>query len=309
MLVHMQPARDGEVEWETRDGPACRTWYTVYGNVDAQPGPVLIGLHGGPGAGHEYLSPLYDLNHYGIPIVLYDQLGCGRSTRFKDRAGDASFWTIDLFIQELDCLIEHLDLRSRGYCLFGQSWGGVLAGSFAARRPQGLKKLILASAPASFPLYAEGCRQLLAQLPDDIRKTIEDCERQGDFGSPQFEKAASVFYSRFFCRLDPMPDDVQAGFAHLQEDPTCYMTMCGPSEFTITGSLKDWSIGDDAKRIEVDTLLLNSLFDEAQDICIEPWFAAIPRVKWVTLQNSSHMLHWEERDKTIALCRRFLLDF
>ncbi|KAI0530147.1 hypothetical protein GGR58DRAFT_525232 [Xylaria digitata] len=56
----------------------------------------------------------------------------------------------------------------------------------------------------------------------------------------------------------------------------------GPSEFTIKGSLKNWSIGNAAREIEVDTLLLDSVFDEAQDLCIEPWFEAC--------QNSSGLL-------------------
>ncbi|KAI1173212.1 proline-specific peptidase [Nemania sp. FL0916] len=304
----MEPVSEGEIEWFTPGGIPCKTWYRVVGELGPLSRLPIIGVHGGPGAGHEYLSPLYDLYHDGeSPIILYDQVGCGRSTHFRDKLGDASFWTFELFFKELDALIEHLDLREIGFHMFGQSWGGTLAGAYAARRPPCLEKLILASAPASFPLYAEGCRTLLAQLPEDVRKTIEDCERRGDFESPEFQQASAVFYSRFFCRINPMPDDVQAGFANLQNDPTSYLTMCGPSEFTITGTLKDWRIGDEAKKIEVDTLLLNAVYDESQDLCIAPWFEGIPRVKWVTLQNSSHMLHWEEREKAMSLCRSFLL--
>ncbi|KAH9905268.1 proline-specific peptidase [Xylariomycetidae sp. FL2044] len=306
----MRPVFESELEWKFGGKTPCKTWFKVVGNLDDQSGPALIGLHGGPGAGHEYLSPLYDLYEQdGIPIILYDQVGCGRSTHFRDRLGDAAFWTFDLFIQELDSLIDHLKLRDSGFFLFGQSWGGMLAGVFAARRPRGLKKLILASAPASFPLYAKGCRKLLAQLPEDVRKTIEECERRGDFESPEFQEASAVFYARHFCRIEPMPEDIQAGFAHLEEDSTTYLTMSGPSEFTITGSLKEWEIGSSAKDIEVETLLLNSVFDEAQDLCIQPWFEAIPKVKWVTLQNSSHMLHWEERERASSLCLTFLVGY
>ncbi|KAI1825900.1 proline-specific peptidase [Xylaria intraflava] len=306
----MRPVYEGEVEWEISAGVPCKTWFKVVGDLENRSGPALIALHGGPGAGHEYLSPLCDLYDLaGIPIVLYDQVGCGRSTHFRDRPGDESFWTFDLFFKELDSLIDHLKLREDGFFLFGQSWGGMLAGNFASRRPAGLRKLIIEGGPASFPLFAEGCRKLIAQLPENVRKTIEDCERRGDFESPEWQEASAEFYRRHFCRIDPMPDDVKAGLDHLQEDPTCYVTMAGPSEFTITGYLKDWSIGDRARDIEVDTLLLNAVYDEAQDACIEPWFAGIPRVKWVTLQNSSHMLHWEERETVMNLCRDFLVKY
>lgn len=54
------------------------------------------------------------------------------------------------------------------------------------------------------------------------------------------------------------------------------------------------------------TLLINGKHDEVRDTCFEPWFRTIPKVKWVTLQNASHMSHWEERDRFIELCGAFL---
>ncbi|KAI1126433.1 proline-specific peptidase [Nemania abortiva] len=267
----MRLVYEGKVEWEARAGTKCRACLDH------------LGLYGGPGAGHEYLSPLYDLHDEGgILIVLYDQVGCGRSTHSRDKLGDESFWTFDLFIGELDNLIDHLKLRRTGFSLFGRSWGGMLARVSAARRSRGLKKLILASAPASFPLYSEGCRNLLVKLPENVRKTIEECERPGGFESSEFQQALAV--------------DIQAGFAHPTEDPTSYLTMySGPLEFTITEFLKGRSIGDDAREIEIDTLLLNSVLDEAQDLCIGKWFTGIPRVKW-------------KRGKAISLCRHFLVN-
>lgn len=101
----------------------------------------------------------------------------------------------------------------------------MLGGAYASSRPQGLKKLVLAGAPASIPLYAKGCRDLLAQLPKDVRETIEECERKGDFESPEYEKASGVFYGQHVCRLDPFPDLVLAAFQHLHEDSSAYLTM------------------------------------------------------------------------------------
>lgn len=52
-----------------------------------------LSLPQGPGAGHEYLAPLADLwETYGIPTVLYDQIGCGRSTHFREKIYDNEFW-------------------------------------------------------------------------------------------------------------------------------------------------------------------------------------------------------------------------
>lgn len=101
----------------------------------------------------------------------------------------------------------------------------VFGGIYASRRPQGLRKLVLAGTPASMPLYAKGCKYLLSQLPEDTRKIIEDCEEKKDYSSPDYQKATSVFYGRYFCRIDPLPEPIQIGFQHLQEDCVAYQTL------------------------------------------------------------------------------------
>lgn len=56
-----------------------------------------------------------------IPIVLYDQIGSGASSHFRD-APD-TFWHPYLFLDQLDNLVEHLDIH-RNFDLLGHSWGG-----------------------------------------------------------------------------------------------------------------------------------------------------------------------------------------
>ncbi|KAJ2989797.1 hypothetical protein NUW58_g3287 [Xylaria curta] len=51
----------------------AKTWYKIVGGLEA---PPLILLHGGPGAGHEYMTPIIDIyEKYKIPVILYDQIG------------------------------------------------------------------------------------------------------------------------------------------------------------------------------------------------------------------------------------------
>lgn len=214
----------GEVDFETPNaGKTCKTWYKIVGKLDS---PPLITLHGGPGAGHEYMLSLTDLHKkYGIPVIFYDQIGCGQSTHFPEKVNDTNFWTFELYIAELDNLIERLQLRDVGFYLLGQSWGGMFGPLYASRRPRGLKKLIISGGPASIPLLVKGFEGLIAELPDDVRKTIEDCNKRGDHESQEFHEAAAVFYSKHVCRLDPQPPEVQCAFTHLKEDPTAYMTL------------------------------------------------------------------------------------
>ena len=91
-----------------------RIWYRLVGGGDAIP---LLTLHGGPGSGHDYLEPLEKLAG-DRPVILYDQLGCGKS----DQPDDPSLWQIKHFVEEINEIREVLNLRQ--IHLFGQSWGG-----------------------------------------------------------------------------------------------------------------------------------------------------------------------------------------
>ncbi|KAI1144628.1 proline-specific peptidase [Hypoxylon sp. FL0543] len=284
-------------------GKPGKTWYKIHGKLEKSSLPPVISLHGGPGSGHESLSPLKQLyEKYGIPVIFYDQVGCGRSTHYREKMGDESFWTFDLFIQELDNLVDHLQLRKRGFFVIGQSWGGMLGAVYAARHPEGLQKLIISSSPSSVPLYLVGSAKLRSELPQDIREALESSDHE----SLEYKRASEFYYKKHVCRLDPRPEDIETAFRHLEDDSTAYMTIQGPSELVISGSIKDWEGWKIAHQINVDTLVLNGRYDEITDICVEPWFRVIPRVKWVTFENASHMAHWEQPERYLQVCGNFL---
>ncbi|OTA99025.1 hypothetical protein M426DRAFT_27876 [Hypoxylon sp. CI-4A] len=302
------PTSEGEIAFDAPGaGKPCTTWYKVVGTLSASSPAPLVALHGGPGSGHDYLEALADVYEArGIPLVFYDQIGCGRSTHLREKLGDESFWTFDLFVKQLDDLVDHLRLRDTGFHVLGQSWGGMLGSAYASRRPRGLKRLVLSGAPASMPLYKKACRLRLAELPEDVRTTLETCDKEGDHESPEFKGAASVFIKRFVCRLDPVPEPIQRTFKNIRDDSTAYNTMQGHSEFDTVGSLKDWEGWKDAHNIEAPTLLLNGKYDEVMDFVVEPFFKTIKKVKWVTLENSSHVSLWEDRERFMQLVGDFL---
>ena len=218
------PISTGEIPFEvTGAGKPCYTWYKVV--EDLKSSTPLVLLHWGPGSGHDYFLPLLDLAEYhGILLVMYDQLGCGKSTHLRERAGDDDFWTMDLFLHELDNLIDYLGIWS-GFHVLGHSWGGMMAGVYAARQPEDLQKVILSSTPASMALFAAGTKRLSKQLPQDTQDALGECEREGDHKSEKWERASIEFYTRFICRLDPWPQELLEGFQNLKDDSTVYNTM------------------------------------------------------------------------------------
>ncbi|KIJ41479.1 hypothetical protein M422DRAFT_255384 [Sphaerobolus stellatus SS14] len=75
----------------------------VFGDLSNGKQRPLVTLHGGPGVAHEYQLALVDLvSKYGIPVIVYDQIGNGKSTHLREKTRDGSFWTEEFFCDELD---------------------------------------------------------------------------------------------------------------------------------------------------------------------------------------------------------------
>jgi L-proline amide hydrolase len=283
----------------TRDGN--ETWYRVVGDLQAGPTPVVI-CHGGPGAAHDYTEPIANLSRFGRGCVLYDQVGCGKSTHLPDAPAD--FWTVQLFKDELSDLTRELGIAER-YALVGQSWGGMLAMEYALDHPEGLRAIVVADSPASIPLWVEEANRLRADLPPDVQETLTRHEADGTTESKEYVDAVRVYYDRHLCRV-PWPDYVTRSFAQMDEDPTVYHTMNGPSEFHCIGSLKTWDITDRLPEISTPTLLVSGRYDEATPHIVEQIRQRIPGAQWQLFEESSHMPHVEEPDAFLETVEAFL---
>ena len=287
---------EGRMSWNGHE-----TWYRVVGDLDSGPTPVIV-LHGGPGAAHDYTEPIADLSRFGRGCVLYDQLGCGKSTHLPDAPAD--FWSPQLFKDELAELARHLGVAGR-YAIVGQSWGGMLAMEHALDHPAGLRAIVVADSPASMPLWVEEATRLRADLPQDVQETLTRHEADGTTDDPAYEKAVQVYYDRHLCRI-PWPDCVERSFAQMAGDPTVYHTMNGPSEFHCIGSLKTWDITGRLPEIDTPTLLVSGRHDEATPHIVEQIHSRIPGAEWELFEESSHMPHVEEPEAFLTRVEAFL---
>jgi proline iminopeptidase len=104
-------------------------------------GPLVVVLHGGPGAHHDYLLPQYDRLATGRELFYYDQRGGGRSPVARDVPVG---WQQQ--VADLEALRGYLQLERLSIC--GYSWGGLLAVLYLLQYPQRVERLALVS-PAS----------------------------------------------------------------------------------------------------------------------------------------------------------------
>jgi proline-specific peptidase len=82
--------------------------------------------------------------------------------------------------------------------------------------------------------------------------------------------------------------------------------MWGPSEFHVTGTLKDWEIIDRLGEIGVPTLVIGGRYDEATPAITETVHRGIPGSERVIFENSSHMPHLEETERYIRVLTDFM---
>ena len=281
-----------------------RTWYRVTGDLSSALAPLVV-VHGGPGCTHDYVVSIAEVATFGRAVVHYDQLGAGRSTHLADR--DPSFWTVALFLDELDNLLAHLGIAGR-YHLLGQSWGGMLGAEHAIRRPEGLRSLVLSNSPASMALWSQEAKILRSQLPPELEAVLDRHEAAGTVDDPEYLAATQAYYDRHVCRVVPNPPEVLRTNEYLAQDSTVYHTMNGPNEFYCVGTLRDWSVVDQVHRISVPTLLISGRFDEATPATVQPFFDEIGDVRWEIFEASSHMPFIEEPEKYLRVVESFLAE-
>ena len=285
-----------------RDGH--KTWYRIVGDLDpdALHAPVVI-CHGGPGATHDYVEPIAELHRSGRACVLYDQLGNGNSDHLPD--ADPSFWTTQLFKDELAALLEHLGIDTR-YHVVGQSWGGMLAMDHALDHPPGLVSVVAADSPADADAFARGAVALLDTLDPDVKATILRHEEARTTDSAEYAEAVQEFYRRYVCRLDPWPDELVRSFDAMEADPTVYGTMNGPTEFTVVGTIAGFDITDRLGEIEVPVLLVSGEYDEVRPDVVRAIHERVPGARWELFENSSHTPHLEEPERFLRVVEGFL---
>ena len=289
------------VEGRARFG-SYETWYRITGDLASAKKPVFI-LHGGPGAAHNYVDAYKLIANDGRVVIHYDQLGCGNSTLLPDKGAD--FWTPQLFVDELENLVDHLGQR-KSFHVLGQSWGGMLAAEYGVRRPQGLKSLTIANSPASMALWSSEAMRQRSEMPQEIQDTLNKYEKLGAYSDPEYKKATDRVYERHVCRVVPFPPEVTATFDQIDRNPTVYNVMNGPNEFFVIGTLKTWNIVPELHKINVPTLIISGRHDEATPACVQPFKDNIDGARWVIFEHSSHMPHVEEQKECMKTVGDFL---
>jgi proline-specific peptidase len=273
--------------------PGGRIWYHKTGTGTGTP---VILLHGGPGFSSFYLKSLEGLAG-NRPVVRYDQLGGGKSAR----TSDTTIFTINHFVQELDSLRSAL-----GYDkvhLVGHSWGTILGLEYYKAHPEHVVSLTLASAALDIPAWEKHARSLVKTLSDSAQRAIALAEADGNFAAPGYQHALEEFYGRYVW-LHPVPADLDSTFQTVNQEIYSYMQ--GPSEFTITGTLKAYDATPFLRQVKVPVLFTVGEFDEANPVTIRRQAAMTSGAQVVVIPGAAHITTWDNPEFMLDVVRTFL---
>ena len=285
-------AREGYVQFR-----GYRTWYRFVGDLNSPVTPLLA-LHGGPGSTHNYFGPLEGLAAQR-PVVVYDQIGCGKSDRPEDIE-----WSVDVFRDEVAAVRDQLGLER--IHLLGTSWGGMLAQEHVLSGAQGIVSLVLSSTLANLALWNEEQLRLRAALPSDVIEVLDRHEKAGTYDDPEYEEAMEAYFDRHFYRGPKPRAELEAMAA--QKAPDVYRAMQGPNEWTTTGALKGWDTRDRLKEIDVPTLVARGRYDMCTDRIAAELVDGIRGAREVVFEESSHTPVLEEPDKYLEVVGEFLAE-
>ena len=276
--------------------PGGTIWWKKVGSGRKTP---LLTLHGGPGAGHNYLLPLAALADQR-PVIFYDQLGCGKA----DSPPDEKIYTIQRSVDELDAVRRALQLHRID--LFGHSWGSMLAIEYLCQgRGKGVEKLILGGALASVPQANAGQMRLIAAMPNGGGAKLHALEAAHKEATPEYQALVDEFYKLHVIRKDPPPPDAAASLDIVAKS-IAYRVMNGPNEFTIVGVIRDWDRRKDLHRIRVPTLIVTGTYDEVTLDCHKTIQRGIKGSRLVILPGCSHLAMDEKPELYVATLRNFL---
>lgn len=173
----------------------CKTYYEIhtsrYPNSELTP---IILLAGGPGLSCKTLTPLLNVAETR-PVIAYDQIGSGKSTRSEQ------FTALDIkdFIKQFNNVVTELNLSQ--FHILGHSWGTILGVNIALQYPENTQSLILHSGIADWKKCLEARQNFEEEYyPTELKRALKKYNEGIKVSSDEMEAATNKFNNLFYFR-------------------------------------------------------------------------------------------------------------
>ncbi len=270
-------------------------FFDVYGSSLAARGnelvdkPVMVALHGGPGIDHSqfvpWLTPIGDI----AQLILVDHRGNGRSSR-----PPVETRTLATMADDLEAMRRALGLGR--IVVFGMSFGGMLALTYAASYPDSVAALIPCATAASNEALERGLSRLHDIASPEQREALA-LLRNGTVGS-------SADLDRVFAALAPFYEHDPGRTPPGGFKPIPDIDMLN---FFFAHDRKSYDVRPKLPGIAAPTLVLTGRHDricppDASDEIV----TGIPGARQVIFEQSGHRLMREENARFLQTVRDFI---
>ena len=267
-------------------------WYKVIGSGNKTP---IVLLHGGPGFPSYSLTPLFALAT-DRQVIVYDQLGCGRSSNLNDTA----LMNIASQLKDLKTLLQKLEITD--FYLYAHSYGTMLAAEYYFANDNLPKALILASACMSAKRWELDADTLMNSMDAVYRKPLQNFKAGNYNDTALYSEAINMYYSSFYNRK--MNSYIDSSIA--RSGKALYLYMWGKEEFTVTGNLKNYNRINDLHKIKIPTLFTAGEFDAARPATVKYYQSLTPNSKFVLIENAAHSTMNDNTTADLNAIRSFI---
>ncbi len=303
--------RAGTQYWELSIG--SKIGYTmVPGKGIKKPYPIIF-LQGGPGGPifDKNIQILSQLSDDGYDIYLYDQLGCGHSSRLKDISG----YTVERHKTDLAEIIQ--SIQAKKVILMGQSWGAMLATQFVTDHQNQVEKIIFTGPGPILPIRHE-----LANLkaPDSLNlKTPFFTNRQGNEKASNIRtKTVDFFAERFSWKLasEKEMDDYGTYLFHELGRSTVYDTSkvsplkSGYGYYVHLKTVQSFEEvidkRDQLRNCPIPVLILRGQYDGIKWGFVSEYLELFPNHQLIIIPKAGHSIATEQPLPYIKMIKDFL---
>lgn len=186
----------------------------------------------------------------------------------------------------------------------GHSFGAIIALEYYAAYPDHVASLTFASGCFDAGAYSVNTGLLLKTLPDSLRKAVAEVDSTGDFTNPLYQEAVIKFNDLYSSRN---PDLVETDSMMATYNGAMSRYMKGPSEFRVTGTLKNYNGTGYLPLIKVPALFTVGEFDTCGPQLIVRYAEQVPGGKYYMIPDAAHMTMWDAKDENVQVVRDFLL--
>lgn len=260
-------------------------------NPHANKTPLIL-INGGPCGCRDMLYRTIGRSITDRPVVSYTQMNSKGSKPISRK--DNSYWTLKYYTEEIERV--RAELGYKEVLLFGHSFGGTLAINYASLYPENCVGIITASPVIETKTWIIDTQKRLAEIKPEIDVFMESISNM-NFASSYLDNIRSkaemaLFSSRYQSSLFS-PDIyfkyfIEYSAEELSTKREVYNYMWGPSEYEVTGTLKDMDISGLLPKIKVPVLFICGEFDEIYPDTLETYSKTVQDSNFYIIKGGTH---------------------